>query len=247
MAAKGITNSLSYSYKTPALPGVFLYEDNLKRFHTLKRIRGNLMENKFLEVIKRIQAIAQNGLAYSQNVYDIERYEELRGISVEIMADISETGVSAVKNLFAGETGYQTPKVDVRAVVFKDGKILMVKEKADGCWSLPGGWADVGLSPGEVAVKEVREEAGLLVKPRRLMGILDKKFYPHPPSPYHTYKIFILCESIGGETGCGTETSEVSFFGYDHLPELSMIRNTPQQLRMVFDFLDDPGREAFFD
>lgn len=205
------------------------------------------MDNTWLEAVKRIQAIAQNGLAYSQNVYDIERYEELRRISVEIMADFFGTPISSVKNLFAGETGYQTPKVDVRAVIFKDGKILMVKEKADGCWSLPGGWADVGLSPGEVAVKEVREEAGLQVKPWRLLGILDKKFHPHPPSPYHTYKVFILCESIGGETGCGIETSDVSFFGYDDLPELSMERNTPQQLRMVFEYLSDPAKEAFFE
>lgn len=170
------------------------------------------MDNTWLEAVKRIQAIAQNGLAYSQNVYDIERYEELRRISVEMMAVISETCISAVKNLFAGETGYQTPKVDIRAVVFREGKVLLVKETADGCWSLPGGWADVGLSPGDVVVKEVREEAGLQVKPRRLLGILDKKFHPHPPSPYHTYKVFILCESIGGETGCGTETCDVSFF-----------------------------------
>jgi ADP-ribose pyrophosphatase YjhB (NUDIX family) len=205
------------------------------------------MENKLLEFVKRIQAIAQNGLAYSQNVFDIERYEELRGISVEIMADLSETSQTFVKNLFAGETGYQTPKVDIRAVVFRERKVLMVKENSDGCWSLPGGWADVGLSPGEIAVKEVREEAGLNVKPGRLLGILDKRFYSHPPSPYHTYKIFILCDIIGGETSCGIETSDVSFFGYDDLPELSMIRNTPQQLRMVFDFLDDPGKEAFFD
>ena len=205
------------------------------------------MENKLLEAVKRIQAIAQNGLAYSQNVYDIERYKELRRISVEMMAVISENCISTVKNLFAGETGYQTPKVDIRAVVFREGKVLLVKETADVCWSLPGGWADVGLSPGEVAMKEVREEAGLLVKPLRLLGILDKKFYPHSPSPYHSYKIFILCESIGGETGCGIETSDVSFFGYDDLPELSMERNTSQQLRMVFDFLNNPGKEAFFD
>lgn len=205
------------------------------------------MENKWLEAVKRIQAIAQNGLAFSQNIYDIERYEELRRISVEMMTVISETCISTVKNLFAGETGYQTPKVDIRAVVFREGKVLLVKETADGCWSLPGGWADVGLSPGEVAVKEVREEAGLQVKPRRLLGILDKKFHPHPPSPYHTYKVFILCEGIGGETDCGTETSDVSFFGYDNLPDLSMERNTPQQLKMVFDFLDNPEKEAFFD
>lgn len=178
------------------------------------------MEYKWLEWAKQIQSIAQAGLAYSKNVYDLERFEQLRQISVEIMTEYTHTEMEVIKNLFASETGYATPKVDVRAVVFRDNKILMVKETmngdtglklAEGEWSLPGGWADIGLSPSEVVVKEVREEAGFAVKPVRLLAVLDKKCHPHPPSPYHIYKIFIQCEIIGGFATEGMETSAVSF------------------------------------
>lgn len=129
----------------------------------------------WLDVAKRIQALAQNGLAYSDNKYDIERYEELRNLSMEIMAEYADMDMTKVKDLFANENGYQTPKVDIRAVVFQDEKVLMVRERIDGCWSLPGGWADIGFTPAEIAVKEVREEAGFEVKPLRLLAVYDKK------------------------------------------------------------------------
>lgn len=205
------------------------------------------MEAYWLEVAKKIQALAQSGLAYSNNKYDIERYEELRNMSIDIMSRYTDMEYEHIRSLFANETGYQTPKVDVRAVVFKDGKILMVKEQVDGCWSLPGGWADIGYSPGEVAVKEVREEAGLEVLPVRLLAVLDKKYYLHPPSPYHTYKIFILCRIVGGEMCSGMETSAVDFFDRHALPPLSVERNTASQLESMFAFLDDPAKEVLMD
>ncbi|MCG8502912.1 MAG: NUDIX hydrolase [Firmicutes bacterium] len=205
------------------------------------------MRYEWLELAKKIQAIAQAGLAYSSNKYDIERYEELRDISVGVMGRFTETEMDKVKELFANEEGYQTPKVDVRGVVFKDHKILMVQEQIDGCWSLPGGWADIGLTPKEVVVKEVKEESGLDVKAARLLAVLDKKCHLHPPSPYHIYKIFILCEIIGGKPSAGMETSKVEFFDRDQLPELSAGRITAEQIKMLFEFLDTPHKEPVLD
>jgi len=152
-----------------------------------------------------------------------------------------------IRNLFANETGYATPKVDVRAVVFKDEKILMVKEKAGGVWSLPGGWGDIGLTPSEVAVNEVKEESGFDVKAVKLLGVLDKKCHPHPPSPYHVYKIFILCEIVGGEAQTGIETNAVEFFAEDDLPPLSIGRNTESQIKLAFEYLHHPEKPVYFD
>jgi ADP-ribose pyrophosphatase YjhB (NUDIX family) len=205
------------------------------------------MENYWLETAKKLQAMAQSGLAYCTNQYDIERYEELRDISADMMSKYTDTEITMVKSLFCNETGYQTPKVDIRGVIFKDNKILMVREKLDGAWALPGGWADIGLTPAEVAVKEVKEEAGLQVKPIRLLAVFDKKCHPHPPSPYHVYKIFILCEIVGGSLRTGMETSDARFFGSHELPELSVERNTESQIKIMFEYLENPNKEAMLD
>lgn len=151
------------------------------------------MSAKWLEWAKQIQAISQIGLAYSKDVYDLERYEMLRDLSLEIMSEYTDLHQEKIRDLFANETGYATPKVDIRAVVFREGKLVLVREKLDGFWALPGGWADIGLSPSEVAVKEVKEEAGLEVKADRLLAVFDKKFHEHPESPYHVYKF--LCSA----------------------------------------------------
>ncbi len=206
-----------------------------------------IMTNKWLAYAQRIQAIAQAGLTYAQNDYDVERYQELRDISVTMMADLSGEPIALIEKLFASETGYQTPKVDIRGVVFKDNQILMVREKIDGCWSLPGGWADIGYSAKEVVVKEVREEAGIEVKPVRLLAVWDKKHHPHPASPYYTYKLFIRCEIVSGEIAKGMETLDVRFFSRDELPQLSVERNTHSQIQTMFQFLDQPDKEVLFD
>lgn len=205
------------------------------------------MSYYWLEVAKTIQSIAQSGLTYCNNKYDIERYEQLRDLSVKIMSKYSECDMEIVRNLFANENGYQTPKIDIRAVVLRDNKILMVKEELDGCWSLPGGWADIGYTPSEVAVKEVSEESGFLVRPIRLLGILDKKCHPHPPSPYHVYKVFILCEIIDGELSTGLETTDVDFFSIDNLPELSVERNTKSQIIEMFKLVNDSEKSVLLD
>ncbi|WP_340372855.1 NUDIX hydrolase [Peribacillus sp. FSL E2-0218] len=205
------------------------------------------MEPKWLEWAKQLQSIAQAGLAYSKDVYDLERFEALRNISIEILSQQTELDMAVIKDLFANETGYATPKVDIRAAVFKDNKILMVREKTDDRWALPGGWADIGYTPGEVAVKEVKEESGFDVKAVRLLGVLDKKCHPHPPSPYHVYKIFIQCEVIGGQPREGVETSAVGFFAENALPVLSIERNTQAQIDMAFKSVRKPDRPIYFD
>ncbi|AEI39293.1 NUDIX hydrolase [Paenibacillus mucilaginosus] len=208
------------------------------------------MEPQWLTWAKQIQSIAQAGLAYSRDVYDLERFGMLRDLAVEIVENHTKAGREPIRLAFASEEGYATPKVDVRGVVFREGRILLVREKIDGAWSLPGGWADIGLSPSEIAVKEIREEAGYDTEAVRLLAVMDKKFHDHPPDLWHIYKIFILCRLTGGE-GIGSEgtleTSDVGFFGPDELPELSVGRNTKAQILTMFEFLHDPHKAVLLD
>lgn len=205
------------------------------------------MEPKWLEWAKQLQSIAQAGLTYSKDKYDIERFEMIRDISVDMLSQQTEIDKTVIKELFANETGYATPKVDVRAVVFKGNKILMVKEEADDAWALPGGWGDIGLSPSEVAVKEVQEESGFDVKATKLISVMDKNFHAHPPSAYHVYKLFIQCEIIGGKPETGIETSAVDFFAEHELPPLSLARNTKSQIQLAFKHLHHPKRSVYLD
>jgi ADP-ribose pyrophosphatase YjhB (NUDIX family) len=200
------------------------------------------MQNDWLAIAQRIQAIAQAGLTYAENGYDQERYAELQDISINILHHLTDEPVEKIRALFTNEIGYQTPKVDVRGVVFEEGKILMVREKIDGCWSLPGGWADIGYTPKEVAVKEIGEEAGLIVEAGRLLAVLDKKCHLHPPTPYYSYKIFILCQVVGGELMQGMETTGVGYFDEANLPELSLDRVTEAQIKLMFDMHRNPAR-----
>lgn len=205
------------------------------------------MTPKWLEWAKQIQALAQTGLAYTKDVYDAERYELLREISVDILDSYTTVDREIIELSFANERGYVTPKVDIRGVVFKDNKVLLVREKHDGGWALPGGWGDIGLSPSEVAVKEIKEEAGYEVRPVRLLAVLDKKFHQHPPEPYHVYKIFIQCEIVGGEAAAGLETNGVAFYEENHLPQLSLQRNTEEQIKTMFGFLRNPDQPTIVD
>ncbi|MEH7383233.1 NUDIX hydrolase [Bacillus sp. JJ1533] len=205
------------------------------------------MSLKWLEWAQQIQAISQSGLAYSKDVYDIERFKELRELSAEIVAEFSNKNLEEVKKVFINEEGYQTPKVDIRAVVFKEDKILMVKEKSDNCWTLPGGWADIGLSPSQNAVKEVEEESGYIVKPKRVLAVLDRNMHPHPPNIHHIYKLFIECELIGGTPKPSVETSDVGFFSKDSLPPLSIGRITEAQLQKLFECNGKENVEVLFD
>jgi ADP-ribose pyrophosphatase YjhB (NUDIX family) len=201
----------------------------------------------WLEVAQKLEALAQAGLTYSQNEYDKERYEQLRTLAIEIVSKQTELDESVIRNIFTSENGYPTPKVDVRAVIFRAGKILLVREKMDGNWSIPGGWADIGFSPFEIAKKEVFEESGLIVIPIRLLAVLDKKKHNHPPDIFHAYKLFILCYEKGGILKSGLETLDAAFFDLDEMPQLSLERNTPEQVALMFDYYKNPERVAICD
>jgi len=197
------------------------------------------MNNSWLEFAKKVHAIAETGLTYKNDVYDTERYEELKELSFEMLSQIGETSPEIVGKLFENLKGYQTPKVDVRAVIIEDNKILMVREKVDGLWTLPGGWADVGLTPYENTIKEVWEESGLKVEAIRLLSVMDKKFYSHPPTPWYCYKIFVLCKRVGGELLAGMEIMETAFFECENLPPLSFERITMEQIQIIYKLLEE--------
>jgi ADP-ribose pyrophosphatase YjhB (NUDIX family) len=193
-------------------------------------------ELQWLAWAKRIQAIAQAGLTYSESSYDQDRYQALRALSVEIMAshlELADGERPRLAELFASDYGYPTPKVDVRAFVAADGKILMVRERADGRWSIPGGWADVGSSPAEMAVRETAEESGYQVKARRLLAVWDKARHNPSPFPADVYKLVVACDLVGGDGTAGSETLEVGWFAPDRLPELSVGRITAAQIHRL--------------
>lgn len=192
-----------------------------------------MTENEILKIARRIQAIAQSGLHFAENDFDRDRYEELRTLSVRLTGTICDTEPERLRDLFTNETGFQTPKIDVRSVVIKDGKILMAKEKLDGKYSIPGGFADINYSPSEVAVKEVREETGLNVRFNRVLAIADTDRHGFPPLPYHYYKLVMLCDLIDGELSDSIETTGAGFFDFDNLPELSVERNTEQFIQLI--------------
>jgi ADP-ribose pyrophosphatase YjhB (NUDIX family) len=180
-----------------------------------------------------MQSIAQAGLHYSENSFDRQRYGELRELSVQLASHLSDAPIEKIRDLFTCETGFQTPKVDIRSVVLKDGRVLMVRERSDGRWALPGGFADINYSPGEVAVKEVLEETGLTVTINRILAITDTDRHNFPPLEYHYYKIVVLCDLTGGELQGSDETIEAAFFDFDFLPELSEKRNTSELFRLI--------------
>jgi ADP-ribose pyrophosphatase YjhB (NUDIX family) len=191
---------------------------------------------QWLAWAKRIQAIAQAGLTYSESSYDQDRYQTLRALSVEIMAshlDLADGERPRLAELFASDYGYPTPKVDVRAFVVADGKVLMVRERADGRWSIPGGWADVGSSPAEMAVRETAEESGYQVEARRLLAVWDKARHNPSPFPADVYKLVVACDLVGGTGAAGSETLDVGWFAPDRLPELSVGRITVAQIHRL--------------
>lgn len=207
-----------------------------------------ILENNLINIAKRIRALAQTGLVYVESEYDIERYEELVNLSDQITSLISGNEVSVIAKSFRIEDDYVTPKVDIRAVVFNESnELLMVQERADNCWTIPGGWADVGYSPGEVAAKEVKEETGLDVEPIRLLAIMDKRCHPHPPHTHYVYKVFILCRLIGGTFNTTFDILDKGFFAQNNLPPLSEERILKSQIDMMYEYKDDPSKEAYTD
>lgn len=207
---------------------------------------------ELLNHAQRLQALAQAGIAYATSVYDLERYQEIRIISARLLQELSDEPFEKIVRTFACEDGYQTPKVDVRAVIFRGAdEVLLVSEKVDhGRWTLPGGWADIGQTPFEVAAKEAEEETGLLVEPRRLLALFDKRKHPHPPQPWYVYKAFIHCEVSAGELVQDTsETSGARWFTRRDVAslDLSTDRTTLSQLESMFAFAANPSLPTLCD
>jgi ADP-ribose pyrophosphatase YjhB (NUDIX family) len=194
------------------------------------------MEPNWLKWAKQLAALAQDGLTYSDNEYEIDRYQQIRRIAAEMMATGFDLDAKSFVELFAREQGYATPKVDVRGAVFRDDQILLVKEKIDGGWTLPGGWADPCQSPSEAVAREVFEEAGFAVRVVKLAAVYDRSKHPHlPPMPFHLYKLFFLCEITGGTATESYETTGVAFFAEDSIPQqLSISRTLPFQIARMF-------------
>jgi ADP-ribose pyrophosphatase YjhB (NUDIX family) len=201
----------------------------------------------WISIAQRILAISQTGLAYAQSVYDVERYTELSEIAAAMIAGPEPDGVALAKALFAPEAGYATPKVDVRGAVFENGRVLLVRELEDGCWTFPGGWAEVGQSAAESVEREVREESGYLVKAIKLLACWDRNKHPHPAIPFHAYKLLFLCEIVGGAPAVSSETTEVGFFAEDETPPLSTTRTLPEQVRFAFASLRTLANPTVFD
>jgi ADP-ribose pyrophosphatase YjhB (NUDIX family) len=206
------------------------------------------MEPIWIDWAKRLQAIAQTGLTYADSPYDVERYEAIRHIAAEIAANRSDTELPQVLEMFSRDSGYATPKVDVRGVVFHNDSLLLVRERSDGRWTLPGGWADVGEAPSECVVREVFEESGFQVRVKKLLAVYDRSKHPHdPPFPFHVYKLYFWCEIFGGEATRSNETDEVGFFTRDVIPPLSLTRVTPEQIDRMFEHRHHPEWPTDFD
>jgi len=202
---------------------------------------------QWLRWVKRLQAIAQDGLTYSEDDYDLGRYEQLRELASEMLAAHSTGTLEEARDLLALETAPATPKVDVRAVVFKDDRILLVKEPNEAGWSVPGGWADVGESPSEAAARETLEESGYRVRPVRLLAAHDRDRHGHPPMTYHVYKLVYLCEILDDEPLSDVDSDGASFFEGKEIPELSVTRVTRAQISRFFEQHSDPTLSTDFD
>lgn len=206
------------------------------------------MNTFFFEKLKRIQALAEIGLEFSDISYDTERYHEMQEISLQLLEKITDIPIEKIIPVIQEKNGYKTPKVDVRAAVFNEkNQILLVKEKVDGRWSMPGGWTDISYSPSEVAEKECFEEAGINVKATRLLAIMDKQKQQMPPEFEYVYKIFMLCVKLDNNISTGAETSAVNWFGENEIPELSEPRNTLKQVKLMFQYHRGEITEPYFD
>ena len=202
--------------------------------------------DKIAKWAAELQSLAQAGLYYTQDVFDRERFQRIREIAAEMMAAETELPLETVTELFCADFGYQTPKVDTRAAIFREGKILLVQEK-NGRWALPGGWCDFNLSPAENTVKEAREEAGVAVSVKSLIAVQDRDRHNTPPYPFHIVKIFFLCELLGGAFAENSETLAGAYFAQDELPPLAVERCSADQILMCFDAAEAADWKPLFE
>ncbi|WP_338434115.1 NUDIX hydrolase [Ligilactobacillus saerimneri] len=201
---------------------------------------------QWLDWAIELQSLAQAGLHYGHDVYDKERYQRIREIAAEIMAVHADIPVERVQDLFCNEKGYQTPKLDCRAAIFQDDKILLVQE-SNGQWALPGGWVEVNLSVKNNTIKEVKEETGLDAIPQRLIALHDRNLHNEPPYAYGICKVFSLCKVTGGEFHENSETLGYEYFAQDELPPLMADKTTVEQVQMCFEAYKDPQWQPVFD
>jgi ADP-ribose pyrophosphatase YjhB (NUDIX family) len=202
---------------------------------------------RWLAWAREIQALSQTGLAFCSSDYEIQRYQRLAEIAAEIIQDHTGLPKEHLLEDFGLQSGYATPKVDVRGAVIRDGKILLVQERVDGRWCMPGGWADVGDLPSKMVAREVWEESGYHVVPRKVVGVFDANRSGRPLELYHAYKVVFLCELTGGQARPSSETLDVGFFAFDRLPPLSSNRTHQRHLDEVLAHVRDPQRPAAFD
>ena len=202
---------------------------------------------QWLKWARTIQAISQIGLTYKKNHYDEENFTQLMNIAADMVAFHTQRSPEELEQNFLAQPGYATVKVDVRGAVIRDGQLLLVKERVDGKWTMPGGWADVGETPAQSIIREVWEESGFDVKPVKVIAVLDANRRGRPMEFYHAFKIIFLCEIIGGEAATSEETSDVGFFDLDNLPELSVNRTSPEHVAEIRRHLEDPARATEFD
>ena len=201
---------------------------------------------KWLVLAREIYTLSQAGLTYSGNEYDIQRYKRLQEISAEMLAGQSELSRDTILQSYSMQSGYATPKIDVRGAVIREGKILLVREKADGRWAMPGGWGDIGDAPAAMVAREVWEESGFRVSVDKLVGVYDANRL-QPLEFYHVYKLIFMCAITSGEATTSIETLDVDFFELDKLPPLSETRTNKRILDEVFAHAAQPGRATYFE
>lgn len=187
-----------------------------------------------LELSRRLLALSQTGLHFSQEEYDRERYREMAQIAGELLALESGLSSEKLREAWSAEEGYATPKIDVRGAVFRDQQVLLVKERVDGKWTLPGGWADVNDTPSRAVEKEIEQESGFTARALKLAAVCDRNLHNHPKFLYHVWKMFFICEITGGDFRTSYETTDVKFFPVGQLPELSTGRTTAAQIELAW-------------
>lgn len=197
--------------------------------------------------IKKIKAIADIGLLYSKNEYDTERYHELLTMSFEMLHELTGKKIEVLKDLYFDVKEYPTAKVDIRGILVKEGKILLVRESMDGKWSLLGGWADIGYSPCEVMVKEFKEETGLDIVTEKLLAVFDKKMHAHPPQAFYVYKLVFLCTAGSLELQKGFDILDIGYFEINNLPELSEDRILKSQIQLLYKKIESGDTGTYFD
>lgn len=200
-----------------------------------------------LDWARKVQAIARNGLAFTSDPFDRERYTELTELVASVLSTELGIPVAQAKGFWQGDEGYVTPKVDVRGGIFEDGRVLLVRERSDGKWTLPGGWVDINDSPSGAVVREIREESGYEARAVKLAALVDKLRHPHPPGIHHIYKLFFVCERIGGAPAISDETDAVQFFPVQELPELSAGRVLASQIERLHQHQLHPELPTYFD